>query len=58
MYDATLPPDQQEGSQLQMRPDKFVVRGGERRAEEFAEPSSKNTQIHTPPERHKTMWMV
>jgi hypothetical protein len=51
MYDAILPPDQQESSQSQMRPDKFVVRGGERRAEEVAEPSSKNTQIQRPLER-------
>jgi hypothetical protein len=41
MNDAILPPNQQEGSQSQMRSCKFVVRGGERYAQEDAEPSSK-----------------
>jgi hypothetical protein len=58
MNNTILPPNQQEGSQSQMRPDRFVVRGGERQAEELAEPSSKKTQIHRPLERQKPMWMV
>jgi hypothetical protein len=58
MNDALLPPNQQEGSQSQMQPDKFVVRGGERKAEELAEPSSEKTQIHRPLKRQKAMWMV